>query len=141
MIDKKLLAAHQWVVDASERKPGWWAENVAYPITGLHVAPILLRLDSGWDGVAVLLLLALGACLISAARSESFLATLGADQSIRVIVLLLIAWDAFRLFVEPSGDRFARLIAGVIMMSYYYFAACKPPRPKNRKQRLVPQAG
>lgn len=139
MIDTKLIAAHQWIVDETERKPGWWAEQAIMASITLDIVLRVATWSSGWDAVLLLLSLIIGAVLVHAARNEAFLKSLGESRGIRAFFLGLIAFQLFILFTEEKVVyNLMRVVSSIGMVSFYYFAACDAPRPKKRKEKLVP---
>ncbi|WP_407305818.1 hypothetical protein [Acinetobacter sp.] len=138
MIDRKLIDAYQWVVDASQKKPGWWAEQV---MIGTTVIDIMLRVtgwNSGWDAVLLLMTLMFGTILIALARNEAMLETLGSSTTwIRPFFLGVNAFQLTHLIMAPTSRAALQLVSGLLFMSFYYFAACENPRPKKRKEKLV----
>lgn len=141
MIDTKLIAAHQWVVDESQKKPGWWAEQAVMGATAMELVHSVLTWDSGWDAIVVLLVLIVAPLLVHAARTPHILKSLGQSTWVRGLFLGLVALDAFTLFAtDQIGINVIDLLGTVLMLSYYCFAACDDPKPPKRKEKLVPTA-
>jgi hypothetical protein len=142
MIDTKLIAAHQWVIDETQKKPGWWAEQVIMAGTAMEIVRKVVTWDSGWDAVLLFLVLVVAALLVSAARQPILLKSIGTSTWIRPFFLGLTALHLFTLFAEPGklALNMLELVAALCMLSYYCFAACDDPKPPKRKEKLVPTA-
>lgn len=136
-MDKKLISLHQWIVDETERKPGWWGEQVLLPSTIVAIITRVIRWNSGFDAVFLLLTLFVGAFGIMAARNEALFKQFGEAVWVRGVFLGLIAINVFALFVQFSGLNVLDIISCTLFASFYYFAACENPRPKKRKEKLV----
>ena len=141
MIDTKLIAAHQWVVDETQKKPGWWAEQAIMAATTLEIVRRVVTWESGWDAVLLLLCLVVCAMLVHASRNPILLKSIGTSTWVRPFFLILVV---LQLFTLPAGESIAveliELISSIGMLSYYCFAACDDPRPRKRKEKLVPTA-
>ena len=141
MIDSKLIAMHQWIVDETEKKPTWWAEQVIWPAFTIDMVVRVLTWKSSWiDMLIMFFLLTFGALLITAARNESMLKQLGQSVAIRMMLLALLAFHIGTLFVAMRGVSMLYVVSGALTVSYYYFAACEAPRPKKRKQLVLQKA-
>lgn len=140
MIDQKMIAAHQWIVDESERQPGWWVEQTAWAYIATDITATALKLDSVWDIVAVACTLALGRLMILLSRSPALMASIGASDLSLGVRFTLFALDVYyivRLFMEPNIERAAFVLSSVLLLSCNYFVACKPPRPRKRRQTVA----
>lgn len=140
MIDTKLIKAHQWVVDVTEKKPGWWAENSIMAATAFDLVRNVLTWDSGWDAVILLLCLVCCTGLVYAARNEVLLKAAGDSKWIRGFFVGVVAFQVFTLFVNNHiAIDILDVLSATLMLSYYCFAACQGPRPRKRKEKLVLQ--
>jgi hypothetical protein len=138
MIDTKLIAVHQWIVDESQKKPGWWAEHVMLAATCLDIVRRVLTWKSGWDAVTLLITLIVATVLVKAARHEVLLKSIGDSKWIRGFFLGLVALQLFFLFTtDQVGVNLLDVGAAIFMLSYYCFAGCDAPRPRKRKEKLV----
>lgn len=138
MIDQKIIDAHQWIVDESERKPAWWVEQTAWAYIAADLTAVALAWDSGWDILVAAIGLALGAVLILTSRSDALMASAAAQWvSLRVMLVALTVYYTVRLVIAPEVGRAAHLLALVVLTSCHYFAACQPPRPRKRRQSVA----
>jgi hypothetical protein len=141
MIDDKIIAVYQHIVDESEKKPGWWSEQSIMAATTLDIVIRVLNWSSGWDAVMLLICMVVAAMLVKVARNEVFLKSISSNFSIRAFFLGLIAFQAFVMFTSDTMlYELMRMITSIFFVSYYYFACCENPRPKKRKEKLVPTA-
>ncbi len=142
MIDTKLIAAHQWVIDETQRKPGWWAEQVIMAGTAMEIVRKVVTWEGGWDAALLLLVLIVCALLVGAARQPPLLKSIGQSMWIRGFFIGLSALHIFTLFTEPGkvALNVLELVSSLCMLSYYSFAACDDPKPPKRKEKLVPTA-
>lgn len=140
MIDQKVLAGFQWLVDESERQPSWWAEHAAW--AGMAFGLVAYILASGndvklyWIGA----LFIVGALNIYACRVPSLLSAVGSGWYARVLLGALLAIRIFSFVVAPENWRAAYIANDALLLALLYFAACQPPRPRKRRQ-TVPQGG
>jgi hypothetical protein len=141
MIDEKLIAAHQLVVDESERQPAWWAEHTAWAFLATHLTASLLLWKGGWDILSAVFGLVLGTTVIYATRSPVLLAMLGSKgKFLRLTLLALIVYYVVKLIMDPSISLASSILSMLLLLSSDYFAACQPPRPRKRS-RSVSQGG
>lgn len=138
MLDNKIISMYQWIVDTTERKPNYLAEQVMWPSVVVDLVIRALTWKGRFmDGFILLLILSVGALLISAARNEAWFKRLGDGAWIRMLFLGLVMGHVITLAIMPSGIGFLHIISTTLVGSYYYFAACEAPRPKKRKEKLV----
>jgi hypothetical protein len=139
MIDKKIIDAHQFLIDVSERKPTWWAENiawayVAFGFIGLvlvrSIRPQLFLIDLFWTGI----ILIAGGAMVCISRVPAFFSMVGARNFIRAIFWVDLAMRIISLFSSAENWKVAYMINSALLLSYLYFCACKPPRPRKRRQ-------
>ena len=140
MIDDKLIDAHQWVIDETQKKPGWWAEQAIMAATALDLVRQVLKWEGGWDAVVVLILLVVSALLVHACKNPAFLKTFGEAKYIRCFFMGMIAYRIYMMFTQPeTGIYLLECFSSIFMLSFYYFAACNDPKPPKRKEKLVPK--
>lgn len=142
MIDEKLISAHQWVVDTSEKKPEWWAENLAWAYVAFGVIGyfLLKSTDSNpfsayifWTG----LLLIAGAMMVVFARTPALFAMMGTKKIMRVLFGADLVFRIVMFFSHPEHWRAAYMINSALLVSYCYFSACQAPRPRHRRRAVV----
>lgn len=135
MIDRKIIAMHQWIVDESERKPAWWVEQLAWAFIAAQIAASAFTWKGGWDVLWLAISLIFGTVTIIIARSPALLSTSKMNSpSSRQLMLAISIYLIVGLLVNPDAGRFAHLLGMLLMTSWHYFAACEPPRPKKRRQ-------
>ena len=134
-IDKKIISAHQWIVDETERQPAWWVEQTAWAFIAADIVAAALTWNSSWNILLAAMTLGVGALMIFASRNPAALAA-GAEKSMpwRMLFLALAAHNAFALFMQADVGRAAHLLGTLLLTSCHYFAACQPPRPRKRRQ-------
>lgn len=130
----------QPLVDITQRQPAWCARQCALLgalCSGLrhHFTDASLLLVAFM--AAVFLLLAAITLLPGAT------AALGAQRWVRYVFLLFLAFDAVMLALLPLADAAPESVARFSLSSaldlawfgFYYFAACRPPRPRVPRPR------
>lgn len=142
MIDKKLIDLHQWIVDTSQKKPAWWAENLAWAYVAFGIIGYFLVKGSEsniftahifWAGI----LLIAGGALVFISRVPAFFSMLGTKKFIRVLFACDAVLRLLSLMHKPENWRAAYLISSVLLLSYFYFTACQAPRPRHRRQAVA----
>jgi hypothetical protein len=138
MIDKHLIAAHQWIVDVSERKPSWWVEQTAWAFIAADIVAAALSWDSYWNILVVVLTLGVGALMIMMSRNPALLSS-SATKAFpsRMVFLLLLGYQIFNFVSKPDAVRAAHFLGTFLLTSCHYFAACQPPRPRKRSQAVA----
>lgn len=137
MIDRKLIELHQWIVDSTEKKPRVWAEQMGYGYTVTSIVHEVLKWESGWDAVLLLLALVVGAGMVIVSKNEVALKGMGQSTWIRPFLLAMNFVSIVTLIMGTKYSSVLGSLSGVLMLSYYYFAVCENPRPKKRKEKLV----
>lgn len=138
MIDQKIIAAHQWIVDESERKPAWWVEQLAWAFIAAEVAASAFTWEGGWDILWLAISLGFGTVTIYIARSPALLSTSRMNSpSSRKLMLAITTYLGVSLLLTPDAGRLAHFLGMFLMTSWHYFAACEPPRPKKRRQAVA----
>lgn len=141
MIDEKVIAMHQWIVDESERQPAWWAEQAAWAFGAVGLVTDALTWTSGWHFVAAALNLSAATLCIFASRTPVFFERISVNGGpARAIFWAIFAMRLGFLIVEPDASRTARVLHEACGLSFLYFASCKPPRPRKRRQVVVKSA-
>jgi hypothetical protein len=141
MIDTKLIEAYQWIVDESQKKPGWWAEHAIMAAVTIDIVRRVITWKGGWDAVILLLVMVMAVLLVHAARNPPFLRQLGSSTAIRSLFLVIVILRVCILFgSDQISIHLMDLVGSTAMLSYYCFAACDDPRPKKRQEKLVPNA-
>jgi hypothetical protein len=137
MTDQKVKAGFQWLVDESERQPAWWAEQVAWASVPFGViACVLVQPDNGdWIGVAIIFLA--GALAIIATRVKALFSMLGSAGFGRALIWVGLLVRLSLFVANPAGWKVAFIINESLLLSFLYFAACKPPRPRRRRQAVA----
>lgn len=141
MIDRRFVTFYQWVVDISERRPAWWIEQTACAYVAADIIAAVLTKTDASEMISIALTLFVGAVMIMASRIPPLLAvfaTIGVP--FRLFFLATTAFNTVILCLRPSAGNAADMLGSAMLMSYYYFAACRPPRPRKRRQ-LVAQGG
>jgi hypothetical protein len=136
-LDSRVVAAHQWVVDATGRWPRWWAEQCAWGFSAVVLARFLLA-ESPMHAmkIAVLVVCSLQAVLmVLAARSDALIAVLGEGGA-------FLRWCNLFFFVAGvvaravlGGFRSEDIVnLGFLFTAMYMsFASCRPPRLRHRR--------
>lgn len=130
-LDAAFLGLLQGLVDLTGLRPAALARLCALGLAAIAVARWALGSVPPWDPVVGLLLCGLLALFT---RVEAFFAALGAAWYVRVffaawlllVDMLLVALAS----IEPSPSRALGTLSTVLLLSYYGFAACRPPRPR-----------
>lgn len=132
-LDARIIAAHQWVVDLSQRQPAWCARQCAL------LGAVCAVLWPHFTDVSLLsAAVALVGFLVLSATSllPGAAAAVGAVTWIRILFLLVVVLDFALLLLialavlSADTTRFAFSMAiDLAWCGYYYFAACHPPRP------------
>jgi hypothetical protein len=138
MIDQKIIATYQFVVDETERSPGWWAEQTAWAFIAADVVATALTWKGGWDILWVALTLIFGTSMIICSRDPVQLALIGANGKFQRLglVALVVIFATLLVFV-PSINIASDLLSTFLFSSTQYFAACQPPRPRKRRQTVA----
>lgn len=140
MVDEKVIEAHQWVVDESERKPAWWVEQTAWAFIAADLVGIALLWHSGWDVFLVAISLVVGTAMILGSRNPALLSASAARaKPFRLFFIAMAAYKLACLVVGPNIGLAAHLLANLLLMSCQYFCACKPPRPRKPRTRTDAQ--
>lgn len=134
--DSRLIAVHQWFVDLTQREPGWLGKQCAIALGVL----VIVR-DSVFNGFDWLTAVGLGsaALLWFFAGGRSW--TRGVPGLFRacfvsMLVLRLVAFAALLFLGAPIHSvGIIGLLTDALLISYAYFASCRPPRPRVPRPR------
>jgi hypothetical protein len=129
-IDQWIIDRFQWVVDLTQRTPQWWVGvmSVLYCLSGPFRAAFG---DLGWfTGGAIFLI---GVVLYWIHTSPGWVAHLASAYFFRISLtfMMLGFWIGGVLAKNFSVPSF---ITDVALISIYYFACCKPPKPRKKTQ-------
>ncbi len=140
-MDDKIIKAHQWIIDASQRDRKFWIEvsaGVMFVGSATHAA---LAADAMYYLIGAMNC-GIGLSYLVLSKNEGFLDAIGSMKMLRVAWMLLVAWDTILmlLYCWYIGSVPARMMCGYMtdvgLFSIHYFCACKPPEPK-RKTKTV----
>lgn len=138
MIENKLIAIHQWIIDATQKKPGWWAEQTIMGATAIDMVKLALTWDGVWSAVSLIMILLCATGGVLVARNESSLKLVGASFIVRRFFIALVVYQVYLLFTSKQVSiNILEVLSVLLVLSYYCFAACEAPRPKKRKEKLV----
>lgn len=138
IIDTKIIDAHQWIVDQTQKKPGVCAEQAIMAATAVDIVHRVITWKSGWDAVMLLIVLIIAAALVHATKNPVFFKSLGESMYIRIFFLGFVAFHVSLLILEDNvAINLLKMFSTIFMGSFYYFAACDEPKPPKRKEKLV----
>lgn len=127
----------QKVVDLSQLRPAWWGRQAA---AVLLIMGIVRAVNTGYPILTVIYVLAMGVWLL-ATFIEPLYASLAESTWVRYFALFDAAITVSALLLPLLGeqpDLLARWVVGsVCLTSYFYFATCRPPRPKHPRKKPV----
>lgn len=141
-IDQFLLKhIFQRIVNESQRQPHWWSGQCGKLLIVLSVVRIALAVGGpGFWAILFLNVVNLGIAwlYIWIARSPAVLAAIAGPPMWRWVWLVTAVFftilDLITMRPEGSSDTVVTTIGFYVFMCYYFFAACHPPKPKERKQ-------
>jgi hypothetical protein len=134
MIDQKVMAAHQWVIDKSQRTPAWWDEHLAWAF-GIFNAIAYILANSGniqpfWLGIIVFA----SAGMFWISREPFLLSFVGSKDLIRWFFWVDFLTRTIQCAKDPTNWRAAYLLSAIVILLFLYFAACKPPHPRKHRE-------
>jgi len=134
-IDTWLLArVYQPVVDATQKQPAWLARQcvLAWGLANIIGAFIFER--PAW---ILVLALAAAAVLTAATYAPPLLAG-STNLWFRALLLVFTALDVVMWATDTTPARWAlSTVLDTAFTSFYYFAACRPPKPRVPRARLA----
>ena len=123
-------------VDFFQRRPDWWLRQLAGVLLLLSLisaVPADGAPFTGWDALALLLDLLVVTFIYGCGRSPTRTAWVGrAGAGLRMFMLVLLALP------HRTALGFA---ASLVLLACYYFAACRPPKPREPKAKMAPAPG
>lgn len=128
---------YQAIVDFSQRKPAWWAENCSYAC-GVFGMIGLMRHGSTdgygfWVCFGIIFTMFGTFMAVFCTRSQVLFVPIGRMYTARYFWLVLAFIGLFtRAIVDLTLDRVILTISDFGYMSFLYFAACDPPKPRTR---------
>jgi hypothetical protein len=138
MIDRKLISIFQWIVDVTERQPAWLVEQTAWAFVTADIVATVLTWHGFLSFIGATLTLAVGTYMIISSRIPALLAkNAETDGNFRLWTVAYTIYNFFDLCFHAKIGVAAHLLSSVLLMACYYFAACKPPRPRRRRQTFL----
>lgn len=129
---------YQPIVDLVQRKPQWWVEQCAFAIV---VTTILQRIFGHTSYVHVGFDVFFALVFVLTARTDYLFAELATMDIVRrwcmVTTGVCIPFILIPLPNTPYALNLLDLANLLPFASVYYFAACRPPKPREPKRRLV----
>lgn len=128
-IDTTITAAHQWVVDLTQRQPAWLGRQCAAGMGLIVVVRVALGQYSA------LWVAALALCAVALLWALTFSAWLYDKPTgfIRVFSIANLAAGAVALSLAPSA--LPTFVYDLLLLAYNYFGTCRPPRPRAPRAR------
>ncbi|MBB6578999.1 hypothetical protein HNP33_003104 [Comamonas odontotermitis] len=127
----------QKMVDLSQLRPAWWGRQAA---TVLLAVGIVLAVNTGYSPLSVICVLCMAIALL-ATYIEPLYASLEESRWARYVALFDAAITTSALLptqaVEQPDLLAIWLVASVCFTSYLYFPTCRPPRPRQPRQKTV----
>lgn len=136
-MDARLLAVFQWLVDLVGRPTSWWAENCAYVLLVGGVLREVLRPVPGWFWWGVIGSLVFATLIWGAARAPAVLQWIGRDRFWRFVAVATTIFATLVTLGKGPVDFWLCLLANIGYASFYYFAACRPPKPRPPRRVLA----
>lgn len=131
---------YQAVVDFSQRQPAWWGRQCSIGYAVMSVLCFLVSPDEvPWIRYSFLIAGGLMFARIwEVTSAQPIFAGMG-----RIRLLRLLLWLGLLLMLHGVSTRWraqalALSVGQVCVLSVYYFAACKPPRPRAPRFNLAP---
>lgn len=142
--DKALLHWHQDLVDMLQRQPVQLAR-----VCAMVYAPCVFLLwfmhDSpfGWTHYVVMAIDVLAVTLLCIGALSAFvLAIVGADAFIvRCVLVVCLSLVVLLSTIAPGLNNVPAMLRSVAGVMYFYFAACRPPKPKPPVRKMITAPG
>lgn len=139
-IDSRLIAAHQWLVDLTQRAPAWLARQCC--LLGFVAVAIRYAIMGHALWAAAVTMIAF-AGIAAITLSPGWFHSMGRDLWLRSIFLAVLAIDValllLALLLPVPHETVARFTLGCLpdlcLVAFHYFAACQPPRPRAPRPR------
>lgn len=140
-IDSWLIEGpYQAVVDLSQRKPVWWArQSLVANLVMVCIRAAAFSTEQSWKGYLIpAICAACSAVIWITTHSPVAFAATGQQRFFRLFLVVMTVPLLLGLVVGDPARTLAGLLIHIAFMSFYYFAACKPPRPRVPRGRLAP---
>lgn len=138
----------QWLIDTpyqglinwSQRQPAWWVEQCAAAIAVCAITEAALKPELGaWEYFGLLLSLVLATGFFFYSRLPAVLVHAAKNDRFRrlILALTILGWAAMAISPKlKAGLSALSLASDVLPLSVWYFAACKPPKPREPRKKL-----
>lgn len=142
-LDAWLLAGpYQWLIDVSGKKREWWVEQCAYAylVAGMLDAFLTVGSDGKrWLLAGLTMVVAL--LIFLDAKIPAMMEMTAAMPHLRRLFLVVSCFSIPLRLLEMSPRGAAAAIATLALLSSYYFAACRPPKPREPRRKMVMAGG
>jgi hypothetical protein len=149
-LDTWVIGKYQSLVNLTQLKPVWWIEQCAFIILLAAIGIHAIKPDGfiGWGLFGFIIKLACVTLFFWCSKSAIALEVLN-SLSLRLVILVLSiigVTSSIMLIALTRGGLLKEIFEftyDLAMCSAYYFAACKPPQPRRRvnKLKLINQDG
>lgn len=134
-----LYKLYQRFVDKVQKKPHWLAEQCGWGQTVCAILrPFLVATPiTGMEWFTLGMGLLCGAVLILVARVPAILAG-STGPGWRLLWVWMLSVSIMGLFLRTSAERpelAVRIVSDIFITSFYYFAACRPPKPRKKTEK------
>lgn len=129
-IDQWLIDHTQNVVDLTGLKPAWW---IRWSGIVMVLAAIIRLAFHDMSVLGVIATTLMGSCIVLGSASDAYIAAMGSFPFVRyyLVVATVVTWCLSTLMKQFSVGM---LVTDMAWLCAYYFAACKPPRPRKKTQ-------
>jgi len=131
-LDAYVIHLHQQVVDTLQRRP----VQIAKVVTATYIAASAIDLVNRPDPVLITLYPVLAVLMLLSCSVEHWYARLNDASFTRLLLFVLLAGEVLSNAFKAQVN-FASFINSVCITSFYYFAACTPPKPPKRKEKFA----
>lgn len=125
----------QGLVDLMQKDRAWWVEQCAYAVLITSVGSAMFRVEPAYVLLFGNLLVA--ACFVLSSRMPAALELMGGRKNVRLAMLVLAVLTAPLLLKHGSAVFWMEMLNGLAFTSVYYFAACKPPKPREPRRKMA----